>query len=381
MTGMLERVRAAYLAAGLISHVHIDLLYQCDLDCLHCYLDDKVQRLHDTAFWKDVLDQLAELQVLDVTLSGGELLLRKDALDLIAHARSRGLLVHLKTHAGRIDDAAADRLAALGVSTISVSYYATDPAVHDAITRRPGSHDRTWAAIRRLAERGVNVKVSCPVMAANRHAYPDVVRACGDIGVPVALTGHIFATHGGEAFPADAALTAQEQSDLEAFMATLEAGCGKTPPGARWEDASSCGAGRVTLYVSPQAEVRPCVIWPQPLGRLTDTRLADIVARSPALARIRSQRRRDRDVCAGCALREQCDYCPGQAFTDSGDPTRPVRSICESTWARAKARARLAGDPEPPRPPGLDGPEPPRRFRVLSAAEARAAEREAGQAP
>ena len=82
---------AAYRAAGKHFAAHCDLLYPCDLDCEHCYLDDKVRPQKPTAFWKDVFDQVASLQVVALELSGGEIFLRKDLFELIEHARSQGL--------------------------------------------------------------------------------------------------------------------------------------------------------------------------------------------------------------------------------------------------------------------------------------------------
>ena len=55
---------AAYRASGQLFEAHCDLLYPCDLDCEHCYLDEKARPQRSTAYWKDVFRQLAEQQVL-----------------------------------------------------------------------------------------------------------------------------------------------------------------------------------------------------------------------------------------------------------------------------------------------------------------------------
>ena len=84
IAGLHRELRRAYAQAGMLYELHLDLLYQCDLDCEHCYLDDKSRRILPTDFWRDVIDQAADLQVASLLLSGGEIFLRKDLVDLIA---------------------------------------------------------------------------------------------------------------------------------------------------------------------------------------------------------------------------------------------------------------------------------------------------------
>ena len=82
---VLTQVISAYRASGKLFEAHCDLLYPCDLDCEHCYLDDKARPQRSTQFWKGVFDQLADQQVMLLHLSGGEVFLRKDLFELIEH--------------------------------------------------------------------------------------------------------------------------------------------------------------------------------------------------------------------------------------------------------------------------------------------------------
>ena len=116
-------VRRAYEAANQVVSAHCDLLYQCDLDCEHCYLDDKKLHILPTAFWKDVFDQLADLGVLVLLISGGEAFLRKDLFELLDHAKAQGLLVALNTHGGWLTESSAQRLRQTSVFQVQLSYY------------------------------------------------------------------------------------------------------------------------------------------------------------------------------------------------------------------------------------------------------------------
>lgn len=360
--GLHRQARAAYQRAGMLFKLHLDLLYQCDLDCAHCYLDDKSRPILPIAFWTDVLDQAAALGVFSITLSGGEIFLRKDLLALIAHARRHGLFVHLKSHGGHIDAAVARELAALGVSTVALSYYATRPAIHDAITRRPGSHEKTRAALAHLAQAGVITVATCVVMRENADEWRAVVAECEALGVFVNLEGQLNTALSGDRFPLALAVTEEARVDLERHqLEHAPAEC--DGPDAldlvqrdgAWETRKSCGAGHTSLYVSPEGDVTPCVRWPMPLGNLRETPLAELW-RAPAaspLAAVRAITKGDRALCLTCEVREHCDFCAGQSWVETRTPTAALRHFCEKTRAKTLARAAHLGLPEPPMPAGL----------------------------
>ncbi|MGM0574450.1 MAG: radical SAM/SPASM domain-containing protein [Myxococcota bacterium] len=376
MLGLVEELRVAYAREGMLFELHCDLLYQCDLDCEHCYLDDKATRNLPTSFWKDLLDQAAEMQVLYVTLSGGELFLRPDAFEIIAHARRRGLVVHCKTHGGRLDADDVRRLEELRVASVQVSYYSHRPEVHDAVTRRPGSHAKTLAAMSSLREAGVPVLAAMSVMKRNKDDVPAVLEQCRELGVIPRVDGTIRAAKSGDTFPQDTALSREDRISLERLRGAGSDGCGVGAPDERWAERKSCSAGHLILYVDPEGRVTPCGAWPMPVGDLgAGERLADIWERSSSLRRVRDMRRGDRSVCAGCHLRGECDFCPGQAWLEHRDAEKPPRAVCEATWAKATAAAREAGEDDPAPPPPLAEDRRRPRFRILTSVEARAAGR------
>ena len=99
-----------------------------------------------TAEIKSVLDQLADAGVFFLTFSGGEVFLRRDFLELVAYARRLLFNVKVKTNAAMIREPEARKLRELGIENIQISVYSHRPEVHDAITKLPGSLNRTIKA-------------------------------------------------------------------------------------------------------------------------------------------------------------------------------------------------------------------------------------------
>jgi pyrroloquinoline quinone biosynthesis protein E len=86
-----------------------------------------------TADWKRVFTQARELGVLQLGLSGGEPLARKDLEELVAHARQEGMYTTLVTSALGLTRQRAERLKAAGIDHIQISFQDTDAANADRI--------------------------------------------------------------------------------------------------------------------------------------------------------------------------------------------------------------------------------------------------------
>src|SRR5271168_3603936 len=106
---MLEMADKA-LALNIPLSVQVDLTYRCNERCVHCYLDHNDHGEMTTAEIKHLLDEMAEAGVFILTLSGGEIFLRKDFFDILEHARRLMFCVKLKTNAVLIREKEARRL-------------------------------------------------------------------------------------------------------------------------------------------------------------------------------------------------------------------------------------------------------------------------------
>ena len=147
MSGLLEEMTDKALKLNIPLSVQVDLTYRCNERCVHCYLDHDDHGEMSTAEIKHLLDQMAEAGVFILTLSGGEIFLRKDFFEILEYARHQLMFcVKLKTNAIMIREPEAARIRDLGVESIQISIYSHRPEVHDAITLVPGSLKRSLDA-------------------------------------------------------------------------------------------------------------------------------------------------------------------------------------------------------------------------------------------
>ena len=187
MSALMQEMSERALRLGVPFSVQLDLTYRCNEQCVHCYLDHDDHGEMTTAEIKHLLQEMAEAGVFILTLSGGEIFLRKDFFEILEYARALTFCIKLKTNAVLIREAQAARLRDLGVESIQVSIYSHRPEVHDTITKVKGSLQRSINAIRFLKSQGLKVVVANVLMTENMQDYHDVRELAGELGAAYTL--------------------------------------------------------------------------------------------------------------------------------------------------------------------------------------------------
>src|SRR5579863_3233620 len=342
---LMQQVGERALQLGVPLNVHLDLTYRCNEQCVHCYLDHHDHGEMTTTEIKHLLKEMAEAGVFILTLSGGEIFMRKDLFEILGYARELTFCIKLKTNAVLIREAQAARLRDLGVQSVQISIYSHRPEVHDAITKVPGSLRRSIDAIRFLKSQGLKVILANVLMTENMQDYHGVRALADELGAEYTLDPTITPKMDGDRSILE--LNAGETALRQLFRDELLVGnvdefC--APPPVRQEqdgqahsaesmDSLSYSAGPTACYVSPYGEFYPCVQFPLSCGNVRQQRFIDIWRNSEQLKEVRSIRLRDMSSCSQCAHGSTCTRCPGLAFME-GNMRGPSTADCEKSYAR-----------------------------------------------
>lgn len=178
----------------------------CNLRCVHCYASADASPAPNELSHAEglaLLDDLRGFGVPAVLFSGGEPLIRPDALALIEYARSIGLNATLSTNGLLIDDDTADRLARVGLRYVGISLDGIG-LMHDKLRGMRGAFDHSLAAIDRCVARGIKVGVRFTVHAMNRGELRSIVDLCIQHGVQRLCVYHLaYAGRAGKMQKAD----------------------------------------------------------------------------------------------------------------------------------------------------------------------------------
>jgi AdoMet-dependent heme synthase len=314
---------------NILFSVLVELTYRCNLDCFFCYNDlglrgEPLSSEQYFAFFAD----LADLQVLNLTLSGGEPMAHPDFLRLGARARALGFVVRVKSNGHALRGAALRRLIdEVDPFLVEVSLHGATAATHDRQTRVAGSFERLLANLREALSLGLRIKINSTLTAWNEGEIEGMMALADSLGLPLQIDPEVTPKDDGDREPLAVAPSRAGVRRLFALQAA-RAGGGAVSVGKGADDGTlpapvekHCGAGSAGVAVDPYGNVYPCVQWRRAVGNLHRQSIREIWAGAPGLREIRELTARAKGVVeshgpAGGFM----SFCPGAAVTRTGDP-------------------------------------------------------------
>jgi radical SAM protein with 4Fe4S-binding SPASM domain len=315
----------------------------CNARCQHCSSNSTCRTPDElsTAEALAMIDELAGAGVVDLAISGGEPLLRRDLFRIIDRARQRGLAVGVGSNGARLRGAIVARLAASGINRLQISLDGLATS-HDTLRCWPGLFVRAVQSIRTAHQAGLRVHVCCTITRLN---VDELDAFCALVaGLPVQrinFSRYVPTGRGTDALdlPDDAwRQVVGQTSELRAqYRGRLEI-VGHLAQQVLVDDTVSampsfggCQAGAAQGCIASNGDVYPCVLLPIPVGNIRRERLNTIWRDAPLLNQLRD-RNHLLGACGSCAVREDCGGCRAVAYARTGDvfATDPRCWIAES---------------------------------------------------
>jgi radical SAM protein with 4Fe4S-binding SPASM domain len=322
--------------------VTVDATYACNLRCVHCSAtclarpDGEELR---TGELRVLFEDLAECGAQTLTLTGGELLMRRDWLEVATSAARRFRLV-LYSNATLFTEADARALAALRPYQVEVTVYGASERTYEAVTGVAGSFEAFRQGLRRLDEAGVRVAPKFLMLQENAHEWRQVWEDYAgyegfrwDVQISPRLDG--------DAGPCEHRAAAEH---LTALMA--QAGIPAAAEPDRSAGALPCDLGRRGCVITAYGDVWPCGLLPTVMGNVRETGFRSIWA-GEAFARVWKMTLGELGKCRECDALAYCRPCWGLNLLEGGDACQASAESCRI--ARLKmAAAGTAGRTQVP---------------------------------
>lgn len=329
-----------------------ELTYSCPLHCPYCSNPLNLADYRDelsTAEWQRVLTEARNLGVLQLHLSGGEPLGRRDLEEIVASASGLGLYTNLITSTLGLSTRRAEALKNAGLDHVQVSIQADEQSLSDRIAGTT-SYEQKISAARMVKELDWPLTLNVVIHRHNIDRIGGIIELAEELGadeIELANTQY----HGWAMRNRAALLPSREQLDraeevVRAARRRLE---GKMEivyviPDYYSKYPKPCmgGWGKQQLTVTPNGTALPCPAAhaiPLPRASVREHPLEWIWEESPLFQRFRGTEWMP-EPCRSCDRRE-VDFggCRCQAFQLTGDAARtdPVCHLSPDHWLVAEA--------------------------------------------
>jgi MoaA/NifB/PqqE/SkfB family radical SAM enzyme len=270
------------------------------------------------------LRDLASMDVLHVTLSGGEPLAHPDFFRIGARAKDLGFVVRVKSNGHALRGELARRLRdEVDPFVVEVSLHGATAATHDRQTRVPGSFDRLLENLREMLDLGLRVKVNSTLTVWNETETEAMYALTDSLGLPLRFDLQVSPNDNGDRTPLNVSPTDEGVREL---IRVEDARMAKLPPMPDREPvqmpvlAKHCGAGSSAIAIDPYGNIYPCVQWRRAAGNLHERAISEIWGF--AFDDIRAETEAAKGVVRAHPHGKLLNFCPGLAEVLTGSATK-----------------------------------------------------------
>lgn len=329
----------------------LDLTYRCNNNCRHCWLripPGAPEKQDELSFdeIRDVVDQARVMGCHEWSISGGEPMLRPDFAEVFDYVTRKATHYSLNTNGTLITPWIAQLMRRKGRKMAAI--YGATAEVHDHVTRKPGSFERTMRGFAYLKEAGAGFTVQLIPMRDNYHQWDEMQALaqslsrdwrCGAAWLYLSACGDPERNREIERQRLDprdvVELDSPDPSYAEAMREQREEGEGEHDYRRMEGDDrlfASCIAVRRDFHVDPYGGMTFCGFIQDPALRY-DLRQGSFQEAwdvfIPSLADKVRGGREYLENCAACDLRDDCRWCPVYGYLEHRRFSAPVQYLCE----------------------------------------------------
>jgi radical SAM protein with 4Fe4S-binding SPASM domain len=312
-------VQEYYLENRKPYKVFLEITYKCNLQCAHCYLGEEKYIDRDLLTiekLKELIDEFEILGVVDLVITGGEIGLHENIIELIQYIKGKNMLVTLLTNGTCFNDNIINEVKNASIHDVKISLYGTE-TFHDSFVKCKGSFNKSLKTLELLREK-IGIGGATCVLSKNSI---DEVENLNDLltekGIPLTITPLIFPTLYGDTAPLKLRLNKEE---LYVAVKKFDLNIG----------GSVCTAGVSRFRISPNGEVNPCEMLRHiNLGNLKECTFKEILKTSQRNEWINTYNIIQKTRCIDCSKKKYCINCIGMAYLETGNLMNKTQFACE----------------------------------------------------
>ena len=305
-----------------ITSIIFEITNRCNLRCKHCYNDSGAKRNNELTFEeiRDLIDNFADIGVLNIVLSGGEPLMYPHFLDIVEQIRSKPMSCIVFTNGTLITKKIVQKFKELGILSVATSIDGATPETNDSFRGVPGSFEKTVKAIEMLKEAEIPVRVNISLHKGNLNEFSGVLAflkkwEITDYSIsPISYTGR--------AKELDSVITPEEYKKVVEQLKEYETAEKIKNEFPYIPQLTNCGAGRNSLTIRSNGSVVPCPPFPDEasLGSIREDSISNIWNNSEFLDKIRRVNISENKMCRECTHIKVCQGgCMANNYRNTGD--------------------------------------------------------------
>jgi len=338
-----------------------ELTARCNFQCKMCYVcrpascKHSISRERSTDEWISLAEEIRDAGALFVTLTGGEIFLRKDIQEIYESMTQMGYRITLYTNGSLITPELAKWLSKIPPALVSVTLYGGSEKTYEEVCGNPQGFGMTLKGIDALLEEGIKVELKTTIVRGNYHDYDKMAALAKERGLVLEMVDYISPRREGEySDPVGERLnpsefvrfvqyveeykrsqnTALTSRSIEDSINAMDIKVVENEKFRNSQDAFRCTAGKCGFWISWDGRLLPCGLLNEPSSQPIEIgfnaawdELIQKCSRVP-----------DCKDCKKCELLNECRYCAARLVAETGSFEKPAPYVCEYTRETMRAK-------------------------------------------
>lgn len=346
---------------GIPVSASFELTARCNFHCKMCYLcrfpDDKIALAQEltTEQWIRLGEEARNMGVFFVTITGGEIFLRKDFKQIYEAFSNMGFNITLHTNGSLITDEVADWLGKRPPAKVRITVYGASPETYKKITGHREGFDRTIKGITALTANGIHTEIQTTLIKGNQNEFDAMIALADKLGLRLGFVNYVGPKRddictdpiANRLGPMEAAqyeqkfqayqyrkylqrMGAAENTEMNKPEAADRSEQRSDCSGAQYGSAFKCTAGKCACWFTWDGKLLACGLLPEPALYVTGKPLND-------------QWNELKQMCRGipkCKECEECDQiefcmaCPARLHSETGSFEKKAAYLCDTAKCR-----------------------------------------------
>lgn len=311
-------------------YVDFAITYKCNAQCKHCSIDANYckedQSEMDTNTIKAVIDELKQIGVLFIGLTGGEAITRSDIYDIINYCVERNILVALASNGIALDMENIQRLKECKINNLFISLDHYNKEIHNKIRNNEYVYDAALNAIKLCLDNEVPITVGITPMKDNYLEINRTIDFIISLGVNVINISNFVPTGRGtneiDLKPEEwKYVYKQVKNKIKQYENRVRFQVHDVKMSILMPDLApqsfgnyqGCLAGYTHCYILPNGDVTPCVMLPIKLGNLKKEPLYCILKKYQCEGMVIDKEKLE-GKCGNCKFKYKCGGCRANAY-------------------------------------------------------------------
>lgn len=326
----------------------IDLTYQCNFRCVHCYVSHKNNPGRSSSGelsvhkWKSIIDDITEQGCLYLLITGGDPFIRKDFCDIYTYARKKGLIITLFTNGYTVTDKILNTLKKYPPRLVEITLYGATEETYEKITGKKSGLKKCLENVEKLQEHGIHTGLKTVLMTMNFNEFHKMEKIADHLGVQFRYDPTVFPKFNGDKSPVSLRVAPEKVVHLD-FVDKKRAD--------EWvkhherfktltmeKKLYNCGSGRTGFHITADGLLQPCIMVTDVHANLRHNAFKE--SWNTVIPLIQQRKPSKENICWNCDRAALCNYCPPLSAIEKGSENSYLEYLCTLSKLRLNEIAK-----------------------------------------